>query len=38
MEISVSSSQYVVDVVCKTLIVGLFFYYLLKWTGILAIF
>ncbi|XP_034478610.1 putative fatty acyl-CoA reductase CG5065 isoform X3 [Drosophila innubila] len=30
--------QWVVDIVCKTLIVGLFFYYLLKWTGVLAIF
>ncbi|XP_065369885.1 putative fatty acyl-CoA reductase CG5065 isoform X1 [Calliphora vicina] len=30
--------QYVVDKVCKTLIVGLFFYYLLKWTGVLAMF
>ncbi|KRK00614.1 uncharacterized protein Dyak_GE11401, isoform C [Drosophila yakuba] len=30
--------QWVVDVVCKTVIVGLFFYYLLKWTGVLAIF
>ncbi|XP_032590860.1 putative fatty acyl-CoA reductase CG5065 isoform X2 [Drosophila grimshawi] len=30
--------QWVVDVVCKTLIVGLFAYYLLKWTGLLALF
>ncbi|KQS63159.1 putative fatty acyl-CoA reductase CG5065 isoform X2 [Drosophila erecta] len=30
--------QWVVDVVCKTVIVGLFFYYLLKWTGVLAVF
>ncbi|XP_039481262.1 putative fatty acyl-CoA reductase CG5065 isoform X1 [Drosophila santomea] len=30
--------QWVVDVVCKTVIVGLFFYYLLKWTEVLAIF
>ncbi|XP_070134941.1 putative fatty acyl-CoA reductase CG5065 isoform X2 [Drosophila bipectinata] len=30
--------QWVVDVVCKTLIVGLFFYYVLKWTGVLALF
>ncbi|XP_015039178.1 putative fatty acyl-CoA reductase CG5065 isoform X4 [Drosophila pseudoobscura] len=30
--------QYVVDVVCKTLIVGLFLYYVLKWTGVLALF
>ncbi|XP_017070392.1 putative fatty acyl-CoA reductase CG5065 isoform X3 [Drosophila eugracilis] len=30
--------QWVVDIVCKTLIVGLLFYYLLKWTGVLAVF
>ncbi|XP_034653710.1 putative fatty acyl-CoA reductase CG5065 isoform X3 [Drosophila subobscura] len=30
--------QFVVDVVCKTVIVGLFLYYVLKWTGALALF
>ncbi|XP_023179611.1 putative fatty acyl-CoA reductase CG5065 isoform X2 [Drosophila hydei] len=30
--------QWFVDVICKTLIVGAFFYYLLKWTGVLAMF
>ncbi|KAH8371753.1 hypothetical protein KR093_008781 [Drosophila rubida] len=30
--------QRVVDIVCKTLIVGAFFYYLMKWTGVLAMF
>ncbi|XP_062132541.1 putative fatty acyl-CoA reductase CG5065 isoform X2 [Drosophila sulfurigaster albostrigata] len=30
--------QKAVDIVCKTLIVGFFFYYLMKWTGVLALF
>ncbi|XP_017839780.1 putative fatty acyl-CoA reductase CG5065 isoform X2 [Drosophila busckii] len=30
--------QWIVDIVCKTLIVGLFGFYLLKWTGVLDLF